>query len=114
MKYVFVIICLALCGCMSDKQWEDTGKMHAVYMGQQRQFKPIELVGENMTITVTGVNRLTTEAPLNPLTTIPQYPDFAKDVLDGTKTIAGYTALGYIGGKAVDGLSVKDTVATTP
>ena len=108
-----IAMLLSLTGCMSDQQWTDTRLMHKEYMNQQRSFRSVEIIGNNMSITLTGVTSIKTEAPLNPLTTIPQYPEFAKDVLDGAKTVAGYAALGYIGGKAVDGLA-SPVAVTTP
>lgn len=94
---------IALTGCMSDKQWSDTQKMHASYMAQTRTFQSFEATGSNMTFTINGANKISMSAPLNPLTTIPAYPEFTRDVVDGVKTVAGYAAMGYIGAKVVDG-----------
>lgn len=107
------IAAVALSGCMSDAQWKDTRIMHAQYMQQTRTFNSFHAEGSNMTFTISGANKIEMSAPLNPLTTIPQYPDFAKDVLDGAKTVAGYAALGYIGGKAVSRLAEPTVVNTT-
>ena len=108
---VVLAIVACLTGCMSDKQWSDTAKMHAVYMGQQRTFQSFEAVGSNMTFSVTGANRISMSAPLNPLTTIPAYPEFTRDVVDGVKTVAGYAAMGYIGSKVVDGWAGSQATA---
>jgi hypothetical protein len=100
-----------LAGCMSDKQWEDTRIMHSNYMAQARTYDAVAARGTNMTITITGAYELVLQAPLNPLTTIPQAPDVLHDAIDGVKTVAGYAALGYVGAKAVDGLGdAKTTV----
>jgi len=85
-------------GCMSDKQWEDTAKMHARYMAQARTYKAVSLTGTNMTITLTGVTSMELEAPLNPLTVIPQAPEVVKDIVDGVVragTVAGATYVGH-------------------
>lgn len=98
---------LAFSGCMSDKQWSDTAAMHANYMAQQRTMKSVsaQFVPTGGRVTLEGVTSLTLEAPLNPLTTIPQYPEFAREVVQGVQTVAGYAALGYIGAKAVDNMA---------
>ena len=94
---LLLIPCMLLTGCMSDKQWSDTKEMHANYMRQPRTYQAVELSGTNMTIHLTGVTRLALEAPLNPLTVIPQNPEIAKDVVDGivrVGTVAGATYVG--------------------
>jgi hypothetical protein len=116
MKIAMLIAAMAamLAGCISEKQWADTGKMHAVYMQQQRTFNSFEAVGSNMTFTVTGADRIAMSAPLNPLTTIPQYPEFAREVADAVKTVAGYGVAGYLGGKMVDGWTDSVAPAAAP
>ncbi len=121
----FVLAVLAapfLSGCMSDKQWADTRLMHQAYMQQQRTFESFDAEGTNMTFSISGATRIRMSAPLNPLTTIPQAPDVLKDVISGATTIAAHGALGYVGSKAVSGLSQPSVVqapaaapaATTP
>ena len=93
-----LIPCMLMTGCMSDKQWSDTKEMHANYMRQPRTYQAVELSGTNMTIHLTGVTRLALEAPLNPLTVIPQNPEIAKDIVDGivrVGTVAGATYVGH-------------------
>jgi hypothetical protein len=103
-----------LAGCMSDKQWADTQKMHKSYMEQERTYNALLIEGTNLTFTVKGANKIQMSAPLNPLTTIPQYPELAREVADAVKTVAGYGTAAYVGGKIVDGWTDSVAPAAVP
>lgn len=108
---------MILTGCMSDKQWEDTRKMHAAYMRQPRSYDAVALRGTNMTVTITGAAELVMQAPLNPLTVIPQAPEVVKDVVDGIVRVGTVAGATYVGAELVNevgGDTINNAAAVTP
>ncbi len=121
MVQVVAVAALMLChttGCVSDQQWEDSMKSYDKYVGNVEQtYKPIQLVGTNMTFTVTGASSICVTAPLNKIDK-PSVPyDAAKDGIKAVEKIAGFTAAAWVVGKAIDGsdstVTSQNTTTTT-
>lgn len=106
MKKLMVMFGLAVAmsaytsGCMSDKQWSDTKEMHKNMIDQKRTYTAVKVKFANVggSVTITGVTELAMEAPLNPISTLPQNPEGIKEVADGLVrlgTVAGATYVGH-------------------
>lgn len=115
-KLVFSVLAILVLasGCVSDTQWNKTHESYAKYVEKVEQtFKPICFKGTNVTFTVSGATEIAVTVPLNKIDAPPVPYDPAKDVVDAVKTVAGYGAAAYLGGKAIDKIESVKTVKTT-
>jgi hypothetical protein len=100
-------------GCMSDKQMGDLEKMHANLIAQQRTYGAVQakFAPTGGSVTFTGVTELTLEAPLTPITVMPQTPDGIREVADGLVRVGTVAAAAYVGHELVK--SVGSTSVST-
>jgi hypothetical protein len=78
---------IALSGCASSgNSGDQLLAAYQTYIQQQRTYVPVQLIGPNMTITLTGVEAFTLEAPLPPLTAM-QSGDVQERAIDAAKNV---------------------------
>jgi hypothetical protein len=85
---------LLVSGCATEnsvKMARIAKEAYGIYQAQPRTYSAVTMKGSN--ITITGVNELVMEAPLNPLEAMPKDSDTVGKIVDGVKN----TALGITG-----------------
>jgi len=106
---VMGIIALAGSGC-STGRGDRMLKAYEAFQRQPRTYKAVSLQNVDA-ISLYGSNMVVEmEAPLNPLSAMPQEPDAIRAIMDGTGRIVGYGVVGYLGRYA---LQAPRTVSPT-
>ena len=89
------LLALALSGCASTNvRHQARMQAYEAYLQQGRSYHAVSLQGSNMTISITGADRLTLDAPHQPLAPMQAQPGAWQAIGDAAKTIAPWAALG--------------------
>jgi hypothetical protein len=112
-KLVALLVLASAVGCQSSGPKLDLNKIYKDLQEQPRIFSPATFKGTNMTVTIEGLYEWKMEAPLNPITIVPQQPDTIRAIADGITRVGTVGTAAYIGGKLSEGPKVVTQPAPT-